>query len=152
MSLYPAPSTADAVTSDLDSYQDSVSQVAVAAANLDYGPYFSSTGKATVNVGTDFDVRSDIAPAEYGKDPDYTVGGKSGYVNTNPYVIGVVDPNTVESFDYNGAMVRVRRPRESSPGPVGAFDYASQLSLAYAQSVVQQAFEENSELSMIMGI
>lgn len=65
---------------------------------------------------------------------DREVGGKPGLVDTNPYTIGVVDTPHMEKFALRGSQARIRRPRESSSGPVGVSDAGSRLAVALANA------------------
>lgn len=148
MPLYGPPNPQD--SSPEDSWESG--SIVPQSGALSYGTEFAATGAEIVH-GNDFGEQyGEFSEAEYGADPDYSVGGMPAQVNTNPYVIGVVDPSTVDSKDYNGAQVRVRRRAESNAGPVGYYDLGSQLAAAYAQSVVEEAYEQNAQLDVIMGI
>jgi hypothetical protein len=86
-----------------------------------------------------------------GIEPDWSLGGMPGDVETQPYGTGVVDAGMTEDYSLLGAVSRYRRPAESGVGPVGALDYRSQLAMQIVQSMTPDVYDEASQLSVVGG-
>jgi len=93
--------------------------------------------------------KGDWNPNGIGVPVDQEIGGVNGWTDNNVFSIGAVVPGH-DSYEMRGETLRVRRKAESSPGPVGGMDYASQLQLAMAQEIVSTAFD-NAAQAQIAG-
>lgn len=92
------------------------------------------------------------ATASVGVSVEYDIGGQQGKVDNLPYSIGAVNSNLADSHSMRGQVLRIRRRAERSPGPVGQGDYASQLQLSIAQTVVAEAYAAASQASIAQAL